>query len=80
MLTHFTADIAGVRRPQNVVPQMQRAKDAGCDSRNEDEQKSDREFPLQGVVQCENSVWIAVSAIAYSFVCGKVNALSSRNC
>src|SRR5205085_8456639 len=80
MLSHPFVHVAGVRRPEKMMAEMERAEKAGHRPREEDENEGEGEFPFQGVVHSENSVWIAESAIAYSFACGVLSTAFSRNC
>ena len=81
MLSHPIAHLTGMRWPEEMASHMQRAQQSACRyAGDEDEKERERQLPFQRAVHCENSVWIAESAIAYSFVCGVVRASFSLNC
>src|SRR5256714_13998792 len=80
MLPHSVGDVARMRRSENdvVAEMMKSEKRPGHSAGNKNQEKSKREFPFQRAVHCENSVWIAESAIAYSFVAVLADFVSSR--
>src|SRR2546423_7316125 len=82
MLPHSVGDVARMRRSENdvVAEMMKSEKRPGHSAGDKNQEKSKREFPFQRAVHCENSVWIAESAIAYSFVAVLANFVLSRYC
>ena len=76
MFLHPVIHISGMRRSEDVAPEMERAKEPRRQSREENEKKGEGELPFQSLVHSENSVWMAESAMAYSFVCGELSAAS----
>src|SRR2546423_8540267 len=80
MLPHPIRNIPGMRRAEyHVITQnMNAEEDPRHSTRDKDEEKGESEFPFQRAVHWENSVWIAESAIAYSFVASEANFVSSR--
>ena len=70
MFPHFHRHVAGMRRPEEKMPHVQSAEQAGRCTGDKDKQEGEGQLPSQGVIHCWNSVWMALSAIAYSFVCG----------
>lgn len=80
MFSHPFIHLAGVRRSEEMVPEMERPKKARHRPGEEDEKEGESQLPFQGVVHSENSVWIAESAMAYSFACGMLSVAFSANC
>ena len=70
VFAHPVANFARLRWPENhmVANVMETEERTRRSARDENEEERECELPFQGAVHGENSVWMAVSAMAYSFV------------